>query len=127
MIRPEFIQSSEDNLPNAYLQPQWPMGIPDTCSECGKKLHPKLHLSYGSGKMGRAFKKLAWWITLPWGVILFIAAPMLFSMGGNGGIIGICILILVPGTIFSVLASICPRSLRVQCYVCDYSKDYRMD
>ncbi len=123
-IRPEFLQATEDNLPNPYIEPQWPEDIPNTCPVCGKKLHPKINLSYGHGKLGRAFKWLAWWITMPWGIALFLGSPWLISLGGRGAGFAICILLVVPATIFSVLASISPRSRLVRCFPCKYSKDY---
>ena len=125
-IRPETIQSTEENLPNAYLQPQWPEDIPRKCPVCGKELHPKINLSYGLGKLGRGSKWIAWWITLPWiPIVFFIVLPWLMEQpSGNGAGFALGLLFLVPSVFFSVFSAICPQTRRVQCFPCKYSKDY---
>lgn len=120
-IRPEFIQATEDNLPNSFLQPQWPDDIFQQCPCCHGRLHPKIHLSYGMGKIARILKKAAYWITIPWSLLVIVFGAM--TAGRWAGFvvaIGICI----PGAVLSVFATLCPRSRRVQCFPCKYSKDY---
>ena len=120
-VKQEFIQATEDNLPNAYLQPQWPRDIPQQCPCCGAQLHPKIHLSYGLGRVARFLQQMAYWITIPWGVFVLVMGAM--TAGRWAGFVvavGICI----PGVLLSALASVSPRSRRVQCFPCKHSKDY---
>ncbi|MBK1855090.1 hypothetical protein JO972_08975 [Verrucomicrobiaceae bacterium 5K15] len=125
-VRPEIIQATEDNLPNAFLRPQWPDDIPRSCPCCGKELHPQINLTYGYGRIGRGCKWLSWWITLPWiPMVFFVVLPLLMKLpGGNGAGFALCILFVVPAVFFAVLAPLFPRSRRVQCFPCRYSKDY---
>ena len=125
-IRPEIIQSTEDNLPNSFLQPQWPEDISKNCPHCQKELHPRINLSFGYGKVGRACKWISWWITLPWiPTVFFIIIPLLMKLpGGTGAGFAICILFVVPSVLFSVITKLCPRSRRVRCFPCHYSADY---
>ena len=125
-VRPEIIQATEENLPNAFLQPQWPGDIPCECPKCGSKLHPKINLSYGYGRAGRACLKISHWITLPWALLVIVAGPFLFSLGGNGGAFALGLLMLLPAVTFAVLARMCARTRRVRCFPCQYSKDYSM-
>jgi len=122
-IRPEFIQATEDNLPNPFLQPQWPDDIPQQCPCCHEQLHPKIHLSYGSGKIGRCCKTLSHWISLPWFPIALLFSGPLFS-SGNGGGFALGVLFILPAVCFAVLGRLAGRSRRVQCFPCKYSKDY---
>ena len=124
--RQEIIQASEDNLPNPFLNPLWPDDIPQGCPRCGKTLHPKINLSYGLGKLGRASKFTAWWITIPWiPIVFFVVLPWLMTLpSGNGAGFALSLLFLVPAAVFSFITRLCPRSRRVQCYPCKYSKDY---
>ncbi|WP_435895805.1 hypothetical protein [Oceaniferula spumae] len=123
---PEIIQASEDNLPNAFLRPQWPQDIPQQCPHCQSELHPQINLNYGFGKTGRACKWLSWWITLPWiPTIFLVVLPLMSDLpGGNGAAFALCIMFVVPAAFFAVLAPLFPRSRRVRCYPCKYSKDY---
>jgi hypothetical protein len=125
-VRPEFIQATEENLPNSFLQPVWPGDIPRQCPQCGAEMHPKINLSYGYGKAGRACLKISHWITIPWTLIVFALGPFLFSLGGNGGGFALGVLMIVPAVAFAVAARICLRTRRVQCFPCKYSKDYLM-
>ena len=125
-VRPELIQASEGNLPNAFLEPKWPADISQTCPSCGAELHPKINLSYGYGKAGRACLFISHWITLPWALLCLIAGPGLLAAGGNGGGFALGILMLVPAVVFAVAARLCPMTRRVQCFPCKYSKDYAM-
>ncbi|MGB0991819.1 MAG: hypothetical protein ACPG32_05055 [Akkermansiaceae bacterium] len=126
-VRPELIQATENNLPNAFLEPQWPEDIPRACPCCNRELHPKINLSYGYGRAGRFCLKTAHWITLPWVVVVFfIILPWLMNhVGtGNGAGFALCVMFLVPAVFFAVLARIMPRTRRVQCFPCKYSADY---
>lgn len=123
-VRPEFIRATEGNLPNAYLQPQWPADISQTCPCCDAQLHPKINLSYGLSKPGRTCKSIAHWITIPWALIVLCLGPFLFALGGNGGAFALGLLMILPAVSFSVLGSMCARTRRVQCFPCKYSKDY---
>lgn len=123
-VKQEFIQATEANLPNAFLQPQWPKHIPQQCPCCGAELHPKIHLSYGLGKVGRFCKSVSHWITIPWSVVVLCLGPFLFAMGGNGGAFALGLLMLVPSVVFAVIGNNCERTRRVQCFPCKYSKDY---
>ena len=125
-IRPEITRATEDNLPNSFLRPQWPADISRECPHCGKELHPQINLSYGYGRSGRICKSISWWITLPWiPTVIFIVLPLLMKLpGGNGAAFALCILFVVPAVFFALLAPLFPRSRRVRCYPCQYSKDY---
>ena len=124
--RPENIQATEGNLPNSFLEPCWPDDIPQECPQCGTTLHPKINLSYGLGKLGRASKWTSWWITLPWiPVVFFVVLPWLNTLpSGNGAGFALGLLFVVPAALFSVITALCPHTRRVQCFPCKYSKDY---
>lgn len=125
-IRPEFVQASEHKLCNAILEPTWPADISRLCPSCNAELHPKINLSYGHGKAGRACLVISHWITLPWALLCLILGPALLAAGGNGGGFALGLLMLVPAVVFAVVARLCPMTRRVQCFRCNHSHDYTM-
>ena len=100
-----------------FLEAQWPDDIPQECPHCHAELHPKINLSFGYGKLGRTFKTIAWWISLPWAIIMIFTGLMM------GGILSFFILI-APYFFFTVLTAMSPSTRRVRCFPCKYSKDY---
>lgn len=123
---PQLIQASEDNLPNSFLQPSWPGDLPRECPCCGKRLDPRINLTYGYGRLGRTCQLIAHWITLPWLPVLFLLVlPWLMTLpGGNGAGFALCILIILPAVAFAVITRLCPHSRRIRCFPCGYSMDY---
>jgi|AOAMet2_C49A8_35_1029299.scaffolds.fasta_scaffold17972_2 hypothetical protein len=105
-----------------FLEHPWPEDIPDGCPKCGATLNAKINLSFGHGKIGRAFQWLAWWGTLPWAVFLIVFGAFGAASRWGGFIIGIGLVI--PWVVFSVLTVLSPSSRRVRCFPCKYSKDY---
>ena len=68
-------------VPNLF-EPQWPEDIPQECPHCHAELHPKINLSMGYERVGRAFKTIAWWICLPWAIILIFTGFILAGILG---------------------------------------------
>ena len=110
-----------------FPQP-WPEDLPESCPHCNGEFEMSCNLTFGPGRAGRLFRRLAYWGMVPWAILSWVILAMgvveEFNTSGPGGMAMIGFFLL-PVAIFMPIALFMPNSRRVRCFKCGYCRDFR--